>query len=542
MMQQFRKLWQYHGGLRLPGHKGLSNSLPVAVSPVPPVLVLPLQQHIGQPAQCVVQIGESVLKGQMLAKPQGYVSAAVHAPTSGVIKDIGLYPIPHPSGLYAPCIVLESDGNDRWIERRPVGEAYRQMKADELRRVITDAGVVGLGGATFPSAVKLNPGQAHAIETLVINGVECEPYITCDDMLMREHAADVISGARIIQHIVGARQCLIAVEDNKPQAIAMLQQAVADANFTSCEVVSIPTIYPSGGEKQLIKVLTGREVPSQGLPAEIGVICHNVGTSVAVHDAVIKGEPLISRIVTITGEAVKQPRNVRVLLGTPMKELIAYCGGYTYEIDHLVMGGPMMGLTLSTDDLPVIKSTNCLLTIPKSQQPEAKNIMPCIRCGQCASVCPVELLPQQLYWYASSKNFDKIQDHQLFDCIECGCCSYVCPSHIPLVQYFRYAKNEIRAQEKNKQQADHARQRHEARQQRLEQEKREKEERLRLKQEMLARKQQEQTKGGEGDDSRKAEIEAAMARVKAKKTAQGEVPDQTDASAATQRAGGREGI
>jgi electron transport complex protein RnfC len=370
----------------------------------------------------------------------------------------------------------------------------------------------------------MNPGSSARIDELIINGAECEPYISCDDMLMRERATDIIKGIQIMQHALQSRRCLIGIEDNKPEASAALQHALSALGIDTIEIVSIPTIYPTGGEKQLIKVLTGKESPSHGLPVEIGVVCHNVATAAAVFQAVVHNRPLISRIVTLTGNGVKQAGNHEVLIGTPVDEWIEHHGGYQASIEQLVMGGPMMGFTLSTDQLPVIKTTNCILALSESETSMGHQAsMPCIRCGACMDVCPVSLLPQQLYWQAFAREFDKIQDYHLFDCIECGCCSYVCPSEIPLVQFYRFAKTEIWAQERDKIKSDQARQRHEFRLERLERDKKESEERRRKKKEAL-----KASKGKEEKDSKKEAIEAALARVRDKKNQGNSATKNTD--------------
>ena len=462
------KLWRFPGGLHLPGHKTESTTLSVDMAPLPRHLILPLQQHIGEAAKPLVTVGDHVLKGQMIARAQGYVSASLHAPSSGTVVEIGERSVPHPSGLNAACIVIETDGEDHWIEVHPV-KNYREQDPSHLRNLIREAGIVGLGGAGFPTFIKLNPGSGKIVDTLILNGAECEPYITCDDMLMRERPEEIIAGMLVMRHALQARECVIGVEDNKPLAIAALNQALRNLRAQNeIRVVAVPTRYPAGGEKQLIQVLTGKEVPSNGLPLHIGVVCQNVGTARAVYRALEYGEPLISRYVTVTGNGVTAPRNLDVLIGTPMRDLINFCGGETDQLGRLLMGGPMMGIALSPD-VPVIKTTNCLLT--ENEQPVAAPALPCIRCGACAEVCPVSLLPQQLYWHTRAKDFVKAQEYSLFDCIECGCCTAVCPSHIPLVQYYRYAKTEIAHQEREKRKADVARQRHEFRLQRLDREK-----------------------------------------------------------------------
>ena len=522
-------LWHFHGGLKLDSHKAMSTSRPVIKASLPERLVLPVQQHIGEAGQLLVTVGDKVLKGQPIAQSSEYVSAPVHAPTSGTVVDIAELPAPHPSGLNTLSVVIESDGEDKWIERQPTNDPMAKAPA-ELRQIIRNAGIVGLGGAAFPTAVKVNPGPQACIETLIINGAECEPYISCDDMLMREYADELISGCHIIQYMVDAAQCIIAIEDNKPEAINAVRNAIKEKSLQNIDVISIPAIYPTGGEKQLIKVLTHKEVPSDGFPSDIGLLVQNVGTAVAVHNAIILGEPLISRIVTVTGEGVKQPQNMEVLLGTFMSELVEQSGGYHDDASKLIMGGPMMGFTLQTDQLPIIKGCNCILVENTAEQTPAT--MPCIRCGACATVCPAQLLPQQLYWMASSKNFDMVQDYHLFDCIECGCCAQVCPSQIPLVQYYRFAKTEIWNQERDRIKSDHARQRHDFRQARIDREKKERAEKLRKKKELLEKKKNaEAAAEKEGKtaeiDPKKAAIDAAMKRVQEKKAAKQASPDES---------------
>ncbi|RDH81512.1 MAG: electron transport complex subunit RsxC [endosymbiont of Galathealinum brachiosum] len=521
MTRSSQQLWHFHGGLKLDSNKAMSTSAPIVKANMPKRLVLPVQQHIGEAGQLLVTIGDRVLKGQPVTESTEYISAPIHAPTSGTIIDIDKFPAPHPSGLNTLCVVIEPDGEDKWVELETT--LYPNTKSpSELRQIIRNAGIVGLGGAAFPTAVKVNQGPGAHIETLIINGAECEPYISCDDMQMREYANELISGCEIIQYIISATHCLIAIEDNKPEAITAIETVIKEKALHTIEVVRIPTLYPTGGEKQLIKVLTQKEVPSDGFPSDIGLLVQNVGTAVAVHNAVVRGEPLISRIVTITGDGVNQPQNMEVLFGTFISELIEQSGGYHEDASKLIMGGPMMGFTLQTDHLPVIKGSNCILV--ENTPIETPATMPCIRCGACAAVCPAQLLPQQLFWMASSKNFDLVQDYHLFDCIECGCCAQVCPSQIPLVQYYRFAKTEIWNQERDKIKSDHARVRHDFKQARLDREKIERAEKLRKKKELLEKKKMAEAaaKKEEGDnevDPKKAAIEAAMKRVQDKKAA-----------------------
>lgn len=511
MLQTLRKLWRIPGGLHLDYHKEASSLTPVRTLPLPPELIIPLQQHMGAKPTLTVKVGDYVYKGQALAKANGFMQVPVHASTSGTITAIAERAIAHPSGLEDTCIILRPDGKDDWGNSRlPAYTDYQQVSRELLNQRIADAGIVGLGGAVFPSAIKLAV-EGAAIETLIINGAECEPYITCDDRLMQDQAADIIAGIQIMLYLVQASQCLIGIEDNKPAAIASMQMAVANSGDTRIQVVSVPTLYPTGSEKQLIKILTGKEVPSGGRPSQIGLVCHNVATARAVYKAIVQGEPLLERYVTLTGEGIHNAGNLNVLLGTPIQYLLEQTANSHVSPKRLVMGGPMMGIDLASTAIPVVKATNCILINQKPTQPPT--VLPCIRCGRCADACPTSLLPQQLYWHARAREFDKVESYHLFDCIECGCCSYVCPSHIPLVNYYRFAKAEIRAQRASQNSSARARERHEFRLERIERVKREKAEKLAKHKEMA----QQQAPTTPTDDPKKAAIQAALARAQAKK-------------------------
>lgn len=479
-MTSLIKVWELPGGVHPPEHKHQSLQLPLGTVPLPPVLVIPLNQHLGTPAQPVVQVGERVLAGQLIGAADGTFSANTHASTSGTVIAIEERAIPHPSGMNSESVVIEPDGKNEWIELSAC-EDYRSLDRLTLLDKIRAAGVAGLGGAGFPTAVKLAPKSTQVIDTLILNGAECEPYITADDMLMQVRAAELVAGTLLLSHILHhPKNLLIGIEDNKPKAIAAVKAAVAGAAVTDPEaaniqVVVFPTKYPSGGAKQLIQILTGREIPSGHHSADIGVICVNVGTAVAAWRAVRFGEPLVSRITTVVGDALGTQRNVDALLGTPISYLLAQHGFNANNASRVVMGGPMMGFTLLDLDAPVIKTTNCILAPSKQELPEPQPAQACIRCGMCAEVCPASLLPQQLFWYAQAEDFDRLESHNLFDCIECGACSYVCPSTIPLVQYYRAAKGSIRLHEIEKEKSDRSRQRFEFRQQRIAKEEAEKE-------------------------------------------------------------------
>lgn len=516
------QLWDFSGGIHPTENKHLSTARPIAQTPLPQRLILPLQQHIGAPAEVCVSVGERVLKGQTLATVTGSVGVPVHAPTSGTIEAVGMYPVPHPSGMSDWCIVLAPDGHDEWTEREPIAD-YHSLNRETVLDRIREYGIAGLGGAGFPTNIKLRPPKDRKVSTLILNGAECEPYITADDMAMRERADEIVSGLRIMAWILRPERCVIAVEDNKPDAITSLRKA---AENTQTEVVVIPTKYPSGGEKQLIQILTGMEVPSGGIPADIGVMCQNIGTAIAVSRAVHLGEPLISRITTITGHAVSSPGTYDVLLGTPVEHLLAQAGLNEGQLQRLILGGPMMGYTLETPGVPVVKTTNCVIAATAAELPPPPPEQPCIRCGMCAEACPMELLPQQLFWHSKAGELEKAEHLNLFDCIECGACSYVCPSSIPLVQYYRAAKGEIRVQQAEHLKADRARVRFESRQARLEREQQEKEQRRKDRAtaaaEAQAKKQAESEKAeaegqpADGRSAKSALVEEALARKKAK--------------------------
>ncbi|HTT07323.1 MAG TPA: electron transport complex subunit RsxC [Gammaproteobacteria bacterium] len=494
------------GGVRVPRHKNLSNTGASRVPPLPARLIYPLRSHIGTAARPIIKPGDRVLRGQCLAQPDTYVSQALHAATSGVVRDIGDFPVA-PGDITATCIVIEVDGEGRSVDPWPPLSA--DADGDAIQRRLVEAGVIGMGGAGFPSHVKVREGLTRTVQTLIINGVECEPYITCDDRLMREHATGIVAGARWLKRAVNAGECFIAVEEDMPEALAALQSHAGE----DVTVGSVPAIYPAGGEKQLIKMLTGREVPSKGLPIQAGVLMHNVATAQAVYQAVVEGRPLMSRYVTVTG-SVQQPGNWQALLGTPVSHLLQQSGWGGYGKQQVIMGGPMMGMALSHLEVPVTKVTNCLLVQEAARV--SMMSMPCIRCGECLRVCPVQLNARALYEYARAGDLDAAQDLHLFDCIECGACAYVCPSHIPLVSYYRQAKAGIAATERRQQTAAENRRRYERHEQRL------------AADQTAPETAESASPAGTMDkEAMRAEITAAVERVRAKRAAN-EPPDPTN--------------
>lgn len=515
-----RRLFNFNGGVKPASHKTESAGTPIRPAPLPKRLVVPLRQNARTSARCRVEAGQHVLKGERIGDAEGALGTAVHAPTSGTVIEIADHPMAHPSGLPTRCVVIEPDGKDRWLERAPFVHRApeRQATLDYLR----DCGVVGMGGAAFPSHIKV--GDGSGIETLVINGAECEPWITCDDRLMRERADAIIGGAAVLFELLGARRILVGVEDNKPEAIAAMRAAAARVD-TPVEVVAVPTLYPAGGEKQLIRVLTGIEIPHGKLGTQYGVQCFNVGTAHAVFRALRFGEPVVSRVVTLTGN-VRQSGNYEALIGTPLEDLLALAEPLP-GTDRYILGGPMMGFALPDLSVPLLKGSNCIIAASPALIPPPQPELPCIRCGACARACPAALQPLELYWFSRSKNFGKAQEYSLFDCIECGACAYVCPSHIPLVDYFRFAKGEIWERERETRAANQARDRFEFRNYRIEREKAEKAARLAAKaaetKAKLAAKPSAEAGAGTAaavdDDPKKALIAAALARAKQQKAA-----------------------
>ncbi len=546
LLKSAKEIFPFHGGVHPPENKAQSTQLPIGQLSLPEKLVLPLRQHVGNIPKVTVQVGETVLKGQLIAEAEGTVSAAIHAPTSGTIIAIEDAIIPHPSGLPDRCITIKPDGKDEWIARQ--AQDWKTTDRKNLVASLRLSGIVGLGGATFPTHIKLRADGKSGVHTLVINAAECEPYITCDDMLMRERADEIVQGIAIAQYLLGAENVLIGIEDNKPEATKAMEAAVQKASMqtatanSNMRVKTVPTLYPSGDARRLAHLLLGTEIPHDKRSTEVGLQVFNVATVLALHRYFNHGEPAINRIVSMTGN-VQTPQNFEVLFGTPLLHLLAAAGGAKPNTSHYIMGGPMMGFDLPSIDVPITKAANCIIAASPMLFAPAKPAMPCIRCARCADACPVNLQPQELYWFAKADNFEKARDYNLFDCIECGACSYVCPSDIPLVQYYRYAKSEIIAADKAQEAADLARERNDFRLARIEREKLERAqkhaERAAAQKEAAAKKASETPKGtvlntslqanngaGAANDAeatqkevKQAAIAAAIERAKAAKAA-----------------------
>nr|WP_247600901.1 electron transport complex subunit RsxC [Shewanella algae] len=503
--------WRLTGGIHPPQMKDLSNGSSIGRLPLASEFLLPVPQ-VGDSAVLEVKVGDRVFKGQALTRGLSAMYLAVHAPTSGIIRAIEQRPSNHPSALPVLTCVLEADGQDQAIDFDQ--QDIAALSREQILSCIRQAGIAGLGGAMFPAHIKLNP--ASEIELLLINGVECEPYISADDRLMREHASEILDGIEIVHGLLNPKRVIIAIEDNKPEAIQAMQQALDSCHLPkgSIRITVIPTKYPSGGEKQLIQIITGQEVPSGAIPAQLGIVVHNVGTAFAIREAVCLGKPLIERVVTVTGGNIPKPGNYWVPLGTPIAHILEQSGFTPSGQDTVIIGGPMMGHTLPLIKVPLLKGSNCILVPSASEISPPAEEKACIRCGECAQVCPASLLPQQLYWHSKAEEYDKASAYNLRDCIECGCCSYVCPSDIPLVEYYRVAKAAIKRNHEEKQLAEQAKQRFDARLKRLEAEKQARE----AKAKAAADKRRAAMGSGEKDA-----VAEAMARIKAKKAAEASV-------------------
>jgi len=422
-------------GTHPPDNKEFTASKALEPAPVPKRVIIPLSQHIGAPCRAEVGIGDTVKKGQVIGQAEAFVSAPVHATVSG--KVVAVAPMPHTLGRDVPSVVIENDGQETWVEGLEEAADVLSPDAETLKAKVKAAGIVGMGGATFPTHVKLSPPKEKKIDCVILNGAECEPYLTADYRLMIEKPAEVVSGLKILMKILGVDRGYIGIEDNKPEALRVMEEAVkADGGI---EVYSLPVKYPQGAEKMLIKAVVDREVPAGGLPMDVGVVVQNIGTAVAIHEAVRYGRPLLERVVSVTGRGIAEPKNLMVRIGTPLSELIDFCGGFRYDAGKVIAGGPMMGFAQSNLDAPVIKGTSGLLVLTPEES-EVSGHGPCIRCSRCIDACPMGLQPAMLSVLAEAEMYEDMKEYDLMNCFECGTCAYVCPSKRPIVQWVKLAK------------------------------------------------------------------------------------------------------
>jgi len=429
----------FAGGIHPPERKTLSEHAAITEAKPPARAIIPLSQHIGAPCQAVVEIGQEVKKGQLVGNPGGFVSAPVHASVSGKVIAMGEFPMAN--GRMVPSIVIENDGKEEWTALKDSPD-YMNLSPEELKEKIKEAGIVGMGGATFPSHVKLSPPKEKPIDAVIINGAECEPYLTADHRMMLESPSEVVEGLKIVMKVLGVEKGYIGIESNKPDAIETMTKAVA--NEKNIDVWTLQVKYPQGAEKMLIKSILNREVPAGGLPMDIGVVVHNVGTAIAIYEACRYGKPIVERVVTVTGHGVKEPKNFRARIGTPMSQLIEEAGGFTSHAVKVISGGPMMGFAVYSLDVPVTKGTSGILVLSEEEYTSSDKFGPCIRCGRCIDICPMGLMPSMLSVYSERGFYEECKEYNLFDCFECGSCTYVCPSKRPIVQFVRLAKSMVK--------------------------------------------------------------------------------------------------
>ena len=436
-------LKSFLGGIHPKGSKAYTVDKAIEIPTLPSQVVIPMSQHIGAPCTPIVKVGDKVKKGQVIANSEAFMHSPVHASISGDV--IKIAEMPHASKVNCLSIVIKNDGLDEWVEGIPLHREWDKLEAQEIRDIVKDAGIVGLGGATFPTHIKLSPNKE--VDIFIVNAAECEPYLTADYRMMLEYTERIVTGVKIAMKVLGVSKGFIGIEDNKPEAVKVMKESFKG---TSVEVVSLPTKYPQGGEKMLIKALVNREVPTGGLPMDVGVVVQNIGTTVAICDAVVSGIPLIERIVTVSGDAIKEPKNLLLRIGSTFKDAVDYCGGFNKIAEKIISGGPMMGFAQFTLDVPIIKGTSGILALG-SDVVNSGEESPCIRCGRCVEACPMGLVPSMLSILGERHKFQEAKEqYSLFNCIECGSCVYTCPAKRNIVQYIKQLKAQNLAQSAKK--------------------------------------------------------------------------------------------
>jgi len=440
------KLPSFKGGIHPPHYKSETEHKAIVICPLPEKIILPLSQHIGAPCKPLVEVGQHVKAGQKIAQAEAFISAPIHASVSGTVESIA--PHPHFTETDILSITIIPDQEQEFVPFQEMANPEKES-IEKLKSIVKEAGIVGMGGAAFPTFVKLSPPKDKKIDSLIINACECEPFLTCDHRLMLEKTHNLLEGINLILKIIEAPNAYIGIENNKPDAIKVVKEAITSKNYKNVQVISLETKYPQGGEKQLIKAILGREVPLRKLPSEVGAVVQNVGTVVAIYEAIKFGKPLIERVLTVTGPGIKNPQNILAKLGTPIGHLISFCGGWRDEPpEKIIMGGPMTGFAVSNLDIPIVKGSSGILVLPPEMVPDPNTYLPCVKCGKCAEACPMYFVPSMIGYYAEKKRYRDAEEFGIFNCIECGSCAYVCPSRRPLIQFIRKAKGQIMARKK----------------------------------------------------------------------------------------------